>query len=43
MKLLYNEENIFCTKTEFLTLKLTLPFAKLVMFRARLASNGLFF
>ena len=31
MKLLYNEEEHFCTKTDLLNFKLTLPLAKLVM------------
>ena len=39
-KLLYNEEELFCTKTKFYHLKLTLSFARLVMVRARLTSNS---
>ena len=43
MNLLYNKEELFCTKTELLNLKLTLLLVKSVMFRARLASNTLVF
>ena len=43
LKLLHNEEKYFCTKTELLNSKLTLPLAKLVMVVARLISNGLLF
>ena len=43
MKLLYNEEEHFCTKTDLLNFKLTLPLAKLVMVGVRLVSNGLIF
>ena len=43
MKLLYNTEEIFCTKTEFLNFKITLPLAKLDMIGSRLVSNGLIF
>ena len=43
MKLLFNEEELFCTKTEFLNFKLTLPLTKLVMIGARLVSSDLFF
>ena len=42
MKLLYNGEH-FCTKTELLNLKITLPLAKLDMVESRLVSNGLTF
>ena len=41
MKLQYNEEDFFCTKTELLDFRLTLPLAKLVMIEGRLVSNGL--
>ena len=43
MKLLYNEEEFSCTKTELLNFKITLPLAKLDMVGSRLVSNGLFF
>ena len=43
MKLLYNEEKRFCIKTELLTLKNTLPLAKLYMVGSRLVSNSLIF
>ena len=43
MKLLYNEGEISCTKTELLNFKLGPSLAKLVMFRARLTSSGLIF
>ena len=43
MKLLYNEEELFCTKTELLNFKITLPLATLDMVGSRLVSNGLFF
>ena len=43
MKLLYNEGEISCTKTELLNFKLGPSLAKLVMFRARLTSSGLTF
>ena len=43
MKLLYNEEELFCTKTELLNFKLTLPLTELVMIRARLVSSHLVF
>ena len=33
----------FCTKTELLNFKITLPLAKLGMIGSRLASNGLIF
>ena len=41
MKLLYNEEEPICTKTEFLNFKFTQPLAKLDMDSSRLVSNGL--
>ena len=41
MKLLYNEEEFFYTKTELLNFKLALPLARLVMLGERLTSNGL--
>ena len=43
MKLLYNKENIFCTKTEFLNFQITLLLAKLDMVGSRLVSNYIFF
>ena len=43
MKLLYNEEEYFCTQTELLSFKLNLPAAKLDMVGARLVSNDLRF
>ena len=43
IKLLYNEEERFCTKTEFLNFKITLPLAKLDMVDSRQVSNGLIF
>ena len=43
MKLLYNEEEIFCTITELLNFKITLPLTKSDMIGSRLVSNGLIF
>ena len=43
MKLLYNKQEIFCTKTELLNFKITLPSAKLDMFGSRLVPNSLIF
>ena len=43
IKLLYNEENVFCTKTEFLNFKIAFSLAKLDMFGSRLVSNSLIF
>ena len=43
MKLLYSEQEFFCTKTEFLNFKITLPLAKLDMVGSRLISSGLIF
>ena len=43
MKLLYSEEELFCTKTEFLNFKITLALAKLNMVGSRLVSHGLIF
>ena len=43
MKLLYNNEEIFCTRTELLSFEITLPLAKLGMVSPRLVSNGLIF
>ena len=43
MKLLYNEEEFVCAKTELLNFRFTLPLAKLDMIVARLVSNGLIF
>ena len=42
-KLLYNEEELFCRKTELLNFEITLPLTKLDMVRSRLVLNGLFF
>ena len=41
MKLLYNEEELFCTTAELLNFKITLPLAKLDMVGTRLVSNDL--
>ena len=43
MKLLYNEEERFCTKTELLIFKITLTLAKVDMVGSNLVSNGLIF
>ena len=43
IKLLYNEDIFFCTKTELLNFKISLPLAKLNMVASRLVPNGLFF
>ena len=43
IKLLYNEEKIFCTKTELLNFNITLPLPKLDIVGSRLVSNGLIF
>ena len=43
MKLLYNEEGFFCTKTELLNFKITLPLATLDMVASKLVSNSLTF
>ena len=43
IKLLYNEEKVFCTKTDLLNFKITLQLAKLDMAGSRLVSNGLIF
>ena len=43
IKLLYNEEKIFSTKTQFLNFKISLPLDKLNMVGSRLVSNGLTF
>ena len=43
MKLLYNEEESFCTKTELLDFKVTLPLAKVDMVSSRLLLNGFIF
>ena len=37
------KKNSFCTKTELLNFKFTLPLAKLDMVDSRLVSNGLIF
>ena len=41
MKLLYNEEKVFCAKTESLCFKISLPLAKIDIVGSRLVSNGL--
>ena len=43
INLLCNEEELFCTKTELLKFKITLPLSKLNMVGSRLVSNGLIF
>ena len=43
IKLLYNEEKLFCTKTALLTFKFTLPLAKLDIVCSRPVLNGLIF
>ena len=43
MKLLYNKEEIYCSKTELLNFKFTLSSAKLDMVGSRLVSSGLIF
>ena len=43
IKLLYNEEKLFCTKTELLNFEFTLPLAKLDIVGSRPVSNGLIF
>ena len=40
MKLLCNDESIFCTKTEMVNLEITSPLVKLDMVSSRLVSNG---
>ena len=39
MKLLYNDEQLFCTKTELLNFKVTLALAELYMVGSRLVSK----
>ena len=41
MKLLYNEKEFLCTKTELISFKISLPLAKLEMVSSRLLLNGL--
>ena len=43
MKLLYNEEELFCIKIELLNFKIIQPIAKLDMVGSKLVSNGLIF
>ena len=43
MNLLYNEEELFFTKTELLNFNFTLRFAKSDIVSSRLVSNGLIF
>ena len=43
MKLLYNEVELFFTKSELLNLKITLRLAKLDMVGSRLVSSGFIF
>ena len=40
MKLLYNEKEFFCLKTELLKFKITLPLAKLEMVGSMSVLNG---
>ena len=41
--ILYNKENVFCTKTELLNFKFILPLAKLNIVGSRPVLNGSFF
>ena len=43
IKLSCNDEESFCTKTELLNFKITLPLAKLDMVGSMLVSNALIF
>ena len=43
MRLLYNEEELFCTKTELFNFKISLALAKLDIVGSRLVSNNLTF
>ena len=43
MKLVYNEEKSFYTKTYLFNFKITIPLANLDMVRTRLVSNGLIY
>ena len=43
IKLLYKEENSFCTKTELLNFKITLSLAKINKVCSRYVLNGLIF
>ena len=43
MKSLYNEEELYCIKTELLNFSITLLLAKLDIVGSRLLSNGLIF
>ena len=43
VKLIYNEEESSCTKTESLDIKITLPLAELDIVGSSLVSNGLIF
>ena len=43
MNLLYNEEELFCTKAELLNFNFTLRFAKSDMVGSKLVSNSLIF
>ena len=43
IKLLRNAETFFCTKTELLNFKVTLPLSKSGIIISRLVSNGLIF
>ena len=40
MKLLYNKEEFFCTRTELINFKINLPLAKLDMVSSKLVPNG---
>ena len=43
MKLLYNEEGFFRSKTEMLNFEITVPLVKLDMVGSKLVSNGFIF
>ena len=43
IKLLYNKDKLFCTKTGLLNFTIALPLAKLGIVGSRLVSNGLIF
>ena len=43
IKVLYDEEKLFCTKIELINFKFTLPLAKLDIGGPRPVSNGLIF
>ena len=43
IKLIYNKEKLFCTKTEMLNFNITLPLIKLDLVSSTLVSNNLIF